>query len=248
MGFESWNSYSVFAHKVKHGHRYIYDIETSRFLDEVVSTLPSRNKRIDVGTIFWRAQIGNDWQPIIYEGEEVGEEVCPYDRMRMRPMKNSASEGRVNPKGIPYLYLASNKATAMSEVRPWVGSYISVGAFKINQKLFLIDCSVHGLEEWPPLYEEEPSDAEKESSVWSYIDRAFSIPIVDSDSEAEYVPTQILSELFESNGYDGIIYKSVFSRGFNIALYDQNAADIVTCHLFQVKTLSFTFDEVANPI
>ncbi len=248
MGFESWNSYLAFAHKVKYGHRYIYDADTTRFLNEVVSTLPSRKKRINIGSIFWRAQFGNDWRPIIYENEEVGEEVCPYGPMRMRPMKNSASEGRINPKGIPCLYMSSNKETAMSEVRPWVGSYISVGAFKVNKKLFLIDCSAHGLDKWPPFYEEEPSDTEKESSVWSYIDRAFSIPIIAGDREADYVPTQILSELFKDKGYDGVIYKSVFSIGFNIALYDQNAADIVSCHLFQAKTLSFSFDEVANPI
>ena len=248
MGFESWNSYLEFEHKVKHGHRYIHDSETSKFLSEILSTLSSRKKRIDIGTIFWRAQIGNDWQPIVYEGEEIGEEPCPHDSTRMRPMNNSASEGRANPKGIPYLYLANNKETAMSEVRPWVGSYISVGQFKINQNLFLINCSVHGLEEWPPIYEEEPPDIEKELAVWSYIDRAFSKPIVDSDNVADYVPTQILSELFKSNGYDGIIYKSVFSKGFNITLYDLNSADIVSCHLFHVKTLSFTFDEVTNPL
>jgi hypothetical protein len=145
--------------------------------------------------------------------------------------------------------LATNKETAMSEVCPRLGSYISVGQFKINQNLSLIDCSVHGLDEWPPLYEEEPSDTEKESAVWSYIDMAFSKPIINSDSVADYVPTQILSELFKSNGYDGIIYKSVFSKGFNIVLYDLNFADIVSCHLFQVKAPpSFIFDEVCNPI
>jgi hypothetical protein len=248
MEFESWNSYSKFEHKVKHGYRYIHDSETSNFLSAIKFTLPSREKRVNVGRVFWRAQIGHDWEPIVYEGKEVGENHCPYGSTRMRPMNNGASEGRANPKGMPYLYLANNKETAMSEVRPWVDSYISVGQFKINRNLLLIDCSVHGSEKWPPIYEEEPSAIEKESSAWSYIDIAFSKPIIDSDGEADYVPTQILSDLFKSKGYDGIIYKSVFSKGFNVALYDLNIADIVSCHLFQVKTLSFTFDEVANSL
>lgn len=40
----------------------------------------------------------------------------------MKPLSNSASEGRANPKGIPYLYVATDKETAMSEVRPSLGA------------------------------------------------------------------------------------------------------------------------------
>ena len=45
----------------------------------------------------------------------------------MKPLERIALEGRTNPKGIPYLYLSSKKETAMSEVRPWIGGYISLG-------------------------------------------------------------------------------------------------------------------------
>ena len=63
---------------------------------------------------------------------EEGEEVDTYDvptcfaPNRMKPLVNKAIEGRINPKGIPYLYLSTKKETAMSEVRPWIGAAIAL--------------------------------------------------------------------------------------------------------------------------
>jgi hypothetical protein len=90
VGFESWNSYLVFKHKVKYGYRYIQDSETSKFLSEILSTLSCRKKRIDMGKIFWRAQIGHDWEPIFCEGEKIDKDPCPYGLRRMKPMEGSA--------------------------------------------------------------------------------------------------------------------------------------------------------------
>ncbi|WP_366931004.1 RES family NAD+ phosphorylase [Mesorhizobium sp.] len=49
----------------------------------------------------------------------------------MRPLAGRASEGRANPKGIPCLYMAVDRHTALAECRPWIGSLVSIGAFKI---------------------------------------------------------------------------------------------------------------------
>ena len=48
----------------------------------------------------------------------------------MKPLGGRATDGRANPRGIPCLYLATTKETAMSEVRPWIGSYVSAGQFE----------------------------------------------------------------------------------------------------------------------
>ncbi len=61
----------------------------------------------------------------------------------MRPLKDSATEGRANPKGIPCLYVASERETAMSEIRPWIGSTVSVAKFSNKNELRLIDFSKH---------------------------------------------------------------------------------------------------------
>ena len=79
------------------------------------------------------------------------------------------------------------------------------------------------------------------------IDRAFSRPITPSDDAADHVPTQIIAELFRSKGEDGIIYRSAFSGGHNVTLFDLNAADLVSCVLYEVKDRSFDFRQAGNP-
>jgi len=110
----------------------------------------------------------------------------------------------------------------------------------------LLDCSVEKNSRFK-IYFEEPDVEEREKAVWNDIDRAFSEPVTTSQSTADYAATQILSELFKREGYDGIAYKSNLGSGFNVALFDLNAADIINCFLYKVKSVEFAFDEAANP-
>lgn len=62
------------------------------------------------------------------------------------------------------------------------------------------------------------------------------------DDQADYAPTQILAELFHSAGYDAIGYKSHFgdsdtANGYNIAIFDPSAVEIVTCAPYAVKSI-----------
>ncbi len=156
---------------------------------------------------------------------------------------HSAREGRINPKGIPCLYLSNDRDTAMSEVRPWIGSHISVGQFKVLRDLTLIDCSV---EHATRLIFHCPPEMH-ERAVWSHIDHAFSAPVSLEETTADYVPTQILAEAFRKSGYDGIIYKSLLGKGFNVALFDINAVEIVNCSLYKAASLTFAFEKAGNP-
>jgi hypothetical protein len=199
------------------------------------------------GTIFWRSQLGNDWRPI--QGKEhlhLGDEPCPLSPKRMKPLPHMANEGRANPKGIPYLYVATDKDTAMAEVRPWLGSRISVGQFEIKKDITLVDCSVLHAKKIV-FYSEEPTAGKKEEAVWTNIDWAFSKPVTPNDSVADYIPTQIIAELFKNNRVDGIAYKSDLGKGHNIVLFDINIADIVNCFLYGTDKIDFLFKEAASP-
>lgn len=93
----------------------------------------------------------------------------------------------------------------------------------------------------------EPSPQEREEAVWRDIERAFARPVSPSDDLADYVPTQIIAELFKVIGFDGVAYGSSLGSGHNIALFDLDAAEIINCSLFQVKNIEFDFKEAANP-
>jgi hypothetical protein len=175
---------------------------------------------------------------------------CAYSPEIMKPLPDKAYDGRANPKGIPCLYFATRKETALSEVRPWIGSYVSVGQFKILRDVELIDCSRGhkdtSLHFW--FQEQEPEPAEREKAVWSDIDRAFAEPMTRSDDSAEYAATQILAELFKSEGFEGIAYKSNFGEdGYNVALFDIDAADLINCGLYKVNNIDIKFSQQDNP-
>ena len=246
MPFKSWNSYWSFTNKVRHGQRYIHDAEVQEFLDEVLRTSTERIKTIPRDRCFFRAQLGNDWEPEFLDGEVIAEYPAPHNIARMFPQKHQASEGRVNPKGIPHLYMATDIETAMSEVRPWIGSNISVAQLKTTKELLVIDCSVnHG--SGFPLFLEEPDDEKKEEAVWKMIDRAFSTPVVSEDGTADYVPTQIISEMFKANEFDGIVYKSMLGEGYNVVTFNIDTAVLTACSLYEAKSVKFEFSESANP-
>ena len=248
MAFKSWTSHGDFFREVTRSNRYFYSADVKDFLSNVLETSTARVTHVKLGSILWRAQLGSDWQPIVQNGEEIADEPVPFSPQRMTPVPFEATEGRVNPKGIPCLYLATTKETALAEVRPWLDSNISVGQFKTVKKLKVIDCSVHSAEGWK-FYWKEPDDQKKEEAVWSSIDRAFSEPVTPSDKTSDYVPTQIIAELFRSNGFDGVIYRSAVARGkneYNLALFNIAAATLLNCFLCRVEKIRYSFTESGN--
>jgi hypothetical protein len=60
---------------------------------------------------------------------------CAFDPQRMKPIPARVTDGRVNPCGIAYLYLATKQNTACAEVRPWLKSYVSLGQFQTKRDL-----------------------------------------------------------------------------------------------------------------
>ncbi len=253
--FASWTSYQEFARRVRYTSRYVWGSEIQSFLDTVLATIRNRDRRIPRDTVLYRAQRGIEYETVTDEdGNEIGEEPHGFGAKRMKPITNRAREGRVNPAGIPVLYLASAEQTAISEVRPWIGSEISVAQFRVLRDLRAIDLSVgHGqmsighLKFEHLLGEEMPDAGMKEKAVWIDIDNAFSRPVTLSDDTADYVPTQILAELFRHTGYDAIVYRSQFGeKGYNIALFNVEYAEPINCAPYQVTGIEVKYEEIGN--
>ena len=253
--FASWRSYQEFAQRVRHVRRYVWQDEAQAFLDTVLATLKDRDVRIAESTILCRAQPGIEYDTIFNEDDiEIGEKRHGFGSERMKPLANRAREGRVNPAGIPVLYLASHEQTAISEVRPWIGSELSVAQFKVLRDLKAVNLSLgHGQVsighlKFAHLLGEEAPDAEtKQKAVWIDVDNAFSTPVTLSDDAADYVPTQILSELFQDAGCDAIIYRSQFGeKGYNVALFNVEDADPINCAPYEVKGIEVKYEEIGE--
>ena len=253
--FVSVVSYGKFAKRVRRGRRFVWGKEVQAFLDTVRETLKDRDEPISKGTVFFRAQQDVEYREDVDEnGNEWPTGPYAFGAERMKPLEDRAKEGRANPAGIPVLYLATTEQTAISEVRPWIGSEISVAQFKVLRDLKALDLSRGHGEFWiGHLTHEQMSDPAKidakakEKAVWIEIDNAFSRPVRRSDDSADYAPTQILAELFQDAGYDAIVYRSQFGEmGYNIALFNVEDAKPITAVPCRVTKINIEFDEIGD--
>lgn len=243
--FTSWQSYWHFERMVRENTRYVRDSEGERFLAAVHATAMKRVDSIPAGSFVWRAQLGHVLEERVQGGERFDVSV-PLPADRMKPLRDRAKEGRANPKGIPCLYAATNRETALAEVRPWIGSLISVGQFKVQRTLRVVNCTIHR-KGYRVYSGEEPCSGEREESVWCDIDAAFARPVSVSDDLADYATTQVIAELFKVHGFDGVAYASSLGSGHNLAIFDMDDADLINCFLFEVVDLTFKFNETGNP-
>lgn len=240
-GFNSADSYWRFAHSVRAERRYVHTTKAKRFLRAVRETAERRLDIVKSGSHLWRAQRGGSTIEVPIDGtDETVTEDCPFETDRMKPLLGRARENRANPKGIPYLYMATHRDTAVAEVRPWKGGVVSVGQFRASRDLRLVNTTIESKQAF--YLGKPPSPKKQEEAVWGDIDHAFAAPTTLSDDASEYVPTQVLAEVFRDEGFDGVAYRSAYGVGHNIVLFDLNLAEHVNCILVRAKDLHFVFE------
>jgi hypothetical protein len=79
-------------------------------------------------------------------------------------------------------------------------------------------------------------------AVWSMINEVFSLPIRNSDTSTEYIPTQILAELFKAEEFGGICFKSSIGEGLNYTLFNVNSAEFVKSRIMKCSAIAYKFE------
>ncbi|MCZ6620447.1 MAG: RES family NAD+ phosphorylase [Deltaproteobacteria bacterium] len=245
--FESPTDWYQFCRYIEAKNRYVLTPRWEKFINAVVQTAQKRVQVLKKDVRLARARIGvkeiedekYDWlidfRPL--PPEEMG-----------APPSLAATDGRVNPHGISYLYLANSVETAIAEARPWVGAEVSVGYFRLLKDQKLINTSEDKKIVFLPVLGKQYSAQEKEEGVWGDINEFFSRPVSPQESSRHYVPTQYLGEVFKTNGFDGALYKSSLNgNGYNVVLFDPGAAELFKCSMFRVEGVDYKFSESGNP-
>lgn len=148
---------------------------------------------INQTTIFYRARIGEYNKP-----EDIG--APPIDRV---------TGGRLNPKGISYLYAATDIDTAISEIRPWIGATISLAKCISKNDLKIKDFTI------------DDGDPKAVNDFKRVISNLFATKVDPSNNELEYLVTQTIAEYIREQGYDGIQYfSSTHNGGINLTVFD----------------------------
>ena len=233
--FGSWLRYADYARWVKEERRYVWTKGVGAFLETVRRTSAARERLIAEEQPFYRAQVGVIREKNLLADDTTGGAV-PFDAARMKPLPDRAKEGRANPARIPVLYMACDVDTAISEMRAGQGESISVAEFRVSTDLRALDLRMPEGGSLPRPTKEALNDREfKEEMVWRQIDSAFSRTVRNTDETAEYVPTQILAELFRDGGFQALLYGSQFGSGTNVVLFDTDDARVVSVRAYEVR-------------
>lgn len=249
--FKSPYEWVEFCSYILKKNRYILNTNWNKFIDVVLFTATKRNINLKKGTILVRARIGSHYQ-------EIHDPDCSHIDYGpllppdiVAPLPHKAKDGRINPRGISYLYLSNDVDTSILEVRPWLNQEVTVGYFEITKNLKCIDTSRDKKGPYFYIGKGEPtlSPETKEEYVWSGINDSFSKPIRPGDEHIDYIPTQYLSECFKNTGYDGIVYKSALTeKGYNVVLFNPKFAHLRRAKIFKINSLNkYSYRECGTP-
>lgn len=144
------------------------------------------------------------------------------------PPSRIAQAGRMNPAGIPYLYLAFDQKTALAETRAKPRIMVTASEWSPIRNLQVID--LHCLPVCPSVFSEKRRKHELLQFLYKFTDE-ISKPVAHDGSEhIDYVPTQVISEFFsqiftfgKGKKVDGLIYpSSVHACGRNLVLFPRH--------------------------
>lgn len=164
------------------------------------------------------------------------------------------NEGRANPAGISYLYLADSIETALKEIRAQQGDFVTIAEFEIlektdagNPRLLEISdltmSSVRNVDVFSPNEERE----NKLADMIIALNENMSQPV---SKKIDYIPTQFLSEAIRDLGFDGLRFNSSLEKnGLNYVFFmtddnDKFSIKITKTYLVKVEDLNLAYDIV----
>lgn len=215
--------------------------------EEVIAKLRPLRKKIAApvkkGESFYRARLGYDFRGM----PTLGDAFAPVQHYRPHTGKNIGSApaklctpGRMNRGGVPFLYVASEPKTAVAEIRPHPGHFVSLGQFRCVKGIEVADVTSLNIEEYCA------SDAELDVFLFlRTLDGVFSRPL-PPEMRDQYVLTQLIADVLWRLGFDGIRFRSSVSDGFNLALFDPSCFEYVEdgAKVVRVTGLKYAYDDL----
>jgi len=222
-----WES---FADDIKYHNRFFVseklDTELLQSIFErLVVTIPA-------GVEFYRARIS--------------ETLLPHAEMGKPPLA-SATAGRANPIGIPYLYLCNDLKTTLYETRIALHETLTVGKFTSAEPISMVSLrKVDGLGPFEIQNKQFSLDEFIEYRPYlQKLESELSKPVRKQDVHLDYLPTQFLCEFCKSIGFDAVEYKSSMNPdGSNLALFSDRKVHCDEVKFYQVNSLIYNWDEL----
>jgi len=224
LSIDIWDN---FKKELKHNNRYFPN--DKEFNKENLKNLFEYFETFEYPTEVYRGRI-NDTHTII-EKEKMG-----------KPPYKKASQGRANPIGISYLYIASNIETAISEIRPHKGETVTIGKIELptNFRLFDLRSAKNHLSPFE-FSDNVLEELYKDIDLLERFSEELSKPVLPREAHLEYLSSQYLSELIKHNGFDGLIYKSSVGTGYNIVMFTDFDLEFLEIKEYKIGNTTIEF-------
>lgn len=222
--FLSWDKFSTEIKTINRFH-----LNNALDLEKFKSLFKHFRKDLPKGRKFYRARICDDTTGY------------PIERMG-NPPNESAKSGRANPNGISYLYLANDIVTTLYEVRASLLDYVAVGTFRLEENISVVNLSRSTYDVFRLAELESLEEVLIYGSFIDKLEEELSKPKRRSDSELDYLPSQYISELIKSIGFDGIEFKSsLYSDGVNLAIFNPDKFKGLEVSVYDIKDVELNY-------
>lgn len=172
----------------------------------------------------------------VFQSDKALEEaLCYPDRHLGTPSPSAACAGRMNAHGVSVFYGATEAETAISEVRPPVGSKVAVGKFDLIRPVRLLDLTVIGdVHDDESIFNPSLKGRLDRIAFLRTLGQRITKPVMPDDEAFDYLATQAVADFLATMNeprLDGIVFSSAQSRvGRNVVLFH---------HAARVETLMF---------
>ncbi|TDD75630.1 RES family NAD+ phosphorylase [Flavobacterium caseinilyticum] len=200
--------------KLKNENYFKFEEKIIQILSEYSEICKSK---IEKNSEFYRARIGYaDSKRSILGGGFEGEIIFqPYSNSEMgAPPPNLAGFGRINRAGVSYLYCASDKYTAISEIRPHPGDIVSIGKFIANKELFIFDVTETQFLKF--YHNDESLYKFKKLNTFTELMQK----VIPPSERQAYNITQLIADCARKLKFDGILFPSSVGNGENLVVFN----------------------------
>lgn len=188
--------------------------------------LDNCTKSIKTGKAYYRARVGfKDKKRSLFGGFEGEMIYVPFSNSQIgAPPPYLASFGRINRAGVSFLYCASDKYTAISEIRPHPGDFVSIGKFIFNKDCLIFDLTERSFLDFY-ISDEKLDNFMQLNTLTELLQK-----VVPPSERQAYNITQLIADCIRKLDFDGILFPSSVGKGENLVL-------------FNPKNMDYTFDE-----
>lgn len=215
-----------------------------KYEDELTKILSDYSKdckiTIERKREYYRARIGfakkkRNIFNLDFETEMVYE---PYSNSDIgAPPPHLSSDGRINRIGVSYLYCATDKYTAIAEIRPHPGDIISIGKFVVKEDLSVFDLTAS---QFVKYYKSDKtlSDYRKLNTFTELLQK-----VITPSQRRSYNITQLLADCIRKLNFDAILFPSSVSSGENLVIFNPEKMDYTydDAEVVEIKKVSYDY-------